>query len=88
MGFSGKEVDEFCFKEEHISMQRCVKLHGSKDKDSAMKEMKNLTMKIFFWRDRMCYNNPRDKRHGSTPIDVHGIKKKYIFEDTGHCQWN
>ena len=45
MGFRVKEVDELCFKAEHISMQRSIKLHGSKGKDSAMKEMKILTVK-------------------------------------------
>ena len=44
MGFRVKEVDELCFKAEHISMQRSIKIHGSKGKDSAMKEMKKLTM--------------------------------------------
>ena len=46
MVFSGKEVDEFCFKAEHISMQRGIKLHSSKGKDSVMKEMNNLTIQI------------------------------------------
>ena len=46
MEFSGKEVDEFCFKAEYISMQRGIKLYGSKSKDSAMNEMNNLTIKI------------------------------------------
>ena len=46
IAFSGKEVDEFYFKADHISMQLGIEIHGSKGKDSAMKEMKNLTLKI------------------------------------------
>ena len=68
MGVSGKEVDEFCFKAENISIQRRVKLHGSKGKDSAMKEMKNLTIKNSCFGEIECAAITQGMKYRALPL--------------------
>ena len=48
LGYDGDEITELCFKQQHMSMQKCINTHGQKVKDSAVKEMKNLTLKNIF----------------------------------------
>ena len=40
-----KETDQFCFKSTQMRIQRGMKAHSDKGRESAMKEIKNLTIK-------------------------------------------
>ena len=44
-GYEGDEITELCFKQYHMSMQKGIKTHEQKGKDSAIKEKNNLTLK-------------------------------------------
>ena len=45
LNFRSDEIDEFCFKAEHMSIKQGIKMHGQKGKDSVMKEIRNLAEK-------------------------------------------
>ena len=46
LGFNGSEIEELCFKSQQMSIQRGIKTHGDKGKQSAMKETQNLALKM------------------------------------------
>ena len=45
LDYNGDEIDGLCMKTEQHSMQKGVKAFGDKGKESAMKEMRSLTIK-------------------------------------------
>ena len=45
LGYKGTEMEQFCFKSTQMIIQRGIKSHGDKGRESAMKEIKNLRIK-------------------------------------------
>ena len=64
-------------------MQRCSKLHGSKGKDSAMKETQNVTMKNSCCGEIECAAITQEMKDMALLLDFHGVKRNIYLKVRG-----
>ena len=76
LGYEGDDVTELCFKQQHMSMQKDIKIHGHKVKDSEMKEMKNLTLKKNCFGDIECGSMIQETQDKALPLLMFMIMKR------------
>ena len=74
--FHRNEEEQLCFKQQQLSIQRGVKEYSQKEKDSAMKEMKNLTEKNHYFSKVECGSLTCEVKDKMSPLLIFMVMKK------------
>ena len=76
LDYKGDEIEGLCLKTEQYSIQKGIQVFGDKGKESAMKEMKNLTIKNDCFDEVKYEDLSEDQKNKALPMLMFMIMKR------------